>query len=734
MKAAAMAYAEKGIAVFPLAAGKKIPAIRKEDGGRGCLDATTDTATIKAWWSKYPNANIGYATGKINDIVVIDVDTGHHNEEDGADTIRSLEKKLGPLPDTKMQLTPNGGTHYFFKYPDSFDIKHYESKRADDPKVDKYEGIDIVGIDIRGNGGYVVAQPSIITKKDGTMGKYMWEATADDTDIAELPIAWQEFIYDLEYTSPGSNASSGEPTPAPVWNGEGFDILTEVLPRINCAKCNYSQWVSVGMALKNLGYSCEEWDKWSRTDPGRYESGQCEKKWDGFRAGDGANLGARYLIDLAKAGGLKTQPPGPEVPYYIEQAEQRDRAPIEWDGIISDPGDRDPEQMQEQSQQQEQGQGQGNTLTEAASVDNYQRDSADPGPTPPPAKNQQNQQPEITLPDIIDITDALLQSPPEMKPELIDGILRKSHKMILTGPSKSGKSFALIELALALSNGVKWLGYQCHHASVLFINLEIDDASFINRISAVAKAMGVTINNAFHVWNLRGCNLPIDVLTEQTLARIKKSQGYDAIIIDPIYKLLSGSENDAGDTAAMLRHFDRMCKEAGASVIYCHHHSKGTQGQKNALDRASGSGVYGRDADASVDFCPLSIPEGAMGPAPKASPLQVDFTLREFERPDPVKLWFAYPLHTTYDPDGWLLGAELQGSSRANLRNSSKFSTSDTRRNDLENAFKKLDDGSGMVSVKAIAKKTGKTEKTVKNWVKEFDEEYTVSNGIVTRS
>lgn len=361
MKAAAMAYAEKNIAVFPLAAGKKIPA-----GGRGCLDATTDTATIEAWWNKYPRANIGIATGKINNIIVIDADRNHHEGEDGVETIRQLEKKLGSLPDTKMQLTPNGGEQYFFKHPDSFDVKNYGSKRADDPKVDRYEGIDIVGIDIRGNGGYVVAPPSTIEKNGGGHASYEWEVSSYGNDIAVLPVAWLEFIYDMEYTSTNSTASSGEPTPAPVWNGDGFDIVTEVLPHIDVNKCSYEEWSQVGMALKGLGYPCEVWDEWSSTDSTngsddkpRYTPGECAKKWRTFRKGEGKTLGARYLIGLAKAGGLKTQPPAPDAPYYIERAEQRSRAPLAWDGIISDRGDRDQEAQQQPEQ--------GSTQKEAAS-------------------------------------------------------------------------------------------------------------------------------------------------------------------------------------------------------------------------------------------------------------------------------------------------------------------------------------------------------------------------------
>lgn len=95
-------------AIFPLRG--KYPAIAKEKGGHGCLDATTDTETIKKWWTEYPNANIGIATGTVNSILVIDVDVNHGNDVDGTETLRDLERELGKLPDTVEALTPERRT------------------------------------------------------------------------------------------------------------------------------------------------------------------------------------------------------------------------------------------------------------------------------------------------------------------------------------------------------------------------------------------------------------------------------------------------------------------------------------------------------------------------------------------------------------------------------------------------------------------------------------------------
>jgi len=60
---AALAYAARGWAVFPLTPGDKLPVIRKEDGGRGVYDATCDPDVLRQWWARWPDANIGVAAG-----------------------------------------------------------------------------------------------------------------------------------------------------------------------------------------------------------------------------------------------------------------------------------------------------------------------------------------------------------------------------------------------------------------------------------------------------------------------------------------------------------------------------------------------------------------------------------------------------------------------------------------------------------------------------------------------
>lgn len=179
MTKAALAYTQPNgertpWAIFPLTQGAKIPL----PGGHGCTEATADAAQVATWWKKTPAANIGIACGEINGFVVIDVDRGHDDGIDGADTLRELEQEMGALPDTVEALTPNGGRHLFFKYPNGQNIRN---KTGIAP-----------GIDIRANGGYVVGVPSTLAN-----GKsYEWEAASypNEHEIAALPDAWRKWL------------------------------------------------------------------------------------------------------------------------------------------------------------------------------------------------------------------------------------------------------------------------------------------------------------------------------------------------------------------------------------------------------------------------------------------------------------------------------------------------------------------------------------------------------------
>lgn len=158
---AAIEYAKKGFAVFPLKYRDKVPLTRN-----GCKDATTDAAQIKAWWQKYPNANIGLATGSVSqNVFVIDLDIDEDRGIDGYHSLGDWQREHGDFPETWTAITGRGGYHLYYR---------------GNGRIKNRAGI-IDGVDIRGNGGYVVAPPSI--HKNGR--RYEWEYSPDEFELAK---------------------------------------------------------------------------------------------------------------------------------------------------------------------------------------------------------------------------------------------------------------------------------------------------------------------------------------------------------------------------------------------------------------------------------------------------------------------------------------------------------------------------------------------------------------------
>lgn len=152
--AAALEYAAQGIAVFPLhtPSSDGSCSCRNADCGsvgkhprtpNGVKDATTDAEQIRRWWTQWPEANIGIATGAGSDLVVIDVDG-----DEGEESLRRLTARHGPLPATRTAKTGRG-RHLYFKHPGG-KVKSKAPMSRDCPHVDS-----------RGDGGYVVAPPSL---------------------------------------------------------------------------------------------------------------------------------------------------------------------------------------------------------------------------------------------------------------------------------------------------------------------------------------------------------------------------------------------------------------------------------------------------------------------------------------------------------------------------------------------------------------------------------------------
>lgn len=340
------------------------------------------------------------------------------------------------------------------------------------------------------------------------------------------------------------------------------------------------------------------------------------------------------------------------------------------------------------------------------------------------------------LPSLTNLAEQL-KAPPKLPEELIEGVLRCGHKMLISGSSKAGKSFLLMELAIALSEGASWLGFKCKKSKVLYVNLEIDSASCINRFAEIYKALKIPPKHSddISIWNLRGHAVPLDKLVPKLLRRINNLH-YDAVIIDPIYKVIMGDENNASEMGAFCNQFDKICNESGCATIYCHHHSKGAQGFKKAMDRASGSGVFARDPDAQLDMIQLEASDEFINDYAEdvnATAWRLESSLREFPNFKPRNFWFQYPVHIL-DTKGELNALYSEGDPKGNLTKSGKRNqTPASRKEEFDRAFDILVEKDGSCDVDALAEYLGIKERTVRERIREFRDEYHYKNGRVKR-
>ncbi|MBB6478243.1 RecA-family ATPase, partial [Negativicoccus succinicivorans] len=332
------------------------------------------------------------------------------------------------------------------------------------------------------------------------------------------------------------------------------------------------------------------------------------------------------------------------------------------------------------------------------------------------------------LPDPESLADTWDDMPPLSAP-LINGILRQGHKMLLAGASKAGKSFALIQLCIAIAEGKQWLGFDCAQGRVLYVNLELDRASCLHRFKEVYEATKTAPKSikSIDIWNLRGKSVPMDKLAPKLIRRAQK-KNYIAVVIDPIYKVITGDENSADQMAHFCNQFDKVCTELDCAVIYCHHHSKGTQAGKRSMDRASGSGVFARDPDALIDMTELDTENIDTG---GRTAWRIEGTLREFAPFEPINIWFDYPRHYP-DAEGKLTGKKVLESVPTAMQlsrkgNDAKQDRKQRRLDSLQTAFdlySQVGKGSkatvnGWAKLEDVAEYLQVSVKTVQSYIKE---------------
>lgn len=214
----ALKYAQKGLAVFPL-----IPRDKKPLTSNGFKDATTDPDKIREWWSIHPDANVAIATGQVSGgLVVIDMDVDEDKGKDGYHTFMGwCKENFLMLPDSWLSITGRGGYHLCF--------------RSHDPINSRVGWLD--SVDVRGDGGYIVAPPSI--HPNGR--KYEWEQSPDDCELIDTTDTDVEFVLNSVLVSGKTNS---EPLKVPDEIPEGH--RDEFMFKLAC------KYQSMGMSDKAM--------------------------------------------------------------------------------------------------------------------------------------------------------------------------------------------------------------------------------------------------------------------------------------------------------------------------------------------------------------------------------------------------------------------------------------------------------------------------------------------------
>jgi hypothetical protein len=309
---AALDLARSGFKVFPCRPGGKEPLTK-----HGFKEATDREVQIRELWTRRPDANIGIATGREHGIAVLDVDGS-----EGERLLAKLEARYGKLPPTSRGKTGNG-RHYFFALPDG--CGPIPSSAGD-------------GLDIRGDGGYVIAAPSV----HPSGARYEWDETSEQ-QFAEVP-QWlrdfardrRAFLYAVDGTTAGHGASGGkgngpdrEGHPAPrqrkangdraafpntrllapePWSEIGERRLRSALELVPAH--DRTVWRNVGFALHDLTAADprwsgrQMWDEWSRTCLEQFDPADQDKTWASFNRGyEGPRVTVATIFRMAKEAG-----------------------------------------------------------------------------------------------------------------------------------------------------------------------------------------------------------------------------------------------------------------------------------------------------------------------------------------------------------------------------------------------------------------------------------------------
>jgi DNA polymerase I-like protein with 3'-5' exonuclease and polymerase domains len=277
---AALEYAGRGWLVFPVPPSTKKSHKSAEHSNGVAWGATRNPDEIRRDWTRWPDAGVGVVTGSESGIWVLEADTVAGHGVDGLASVTALEQHYGALPNTLMAESPSGSVHRYFKHPGNGQkIKSTDSKLA-------------LGVDIRGDGGMVVAPPSVRPGK----GSYRW---VNGPPIAEAPAWLLERVYEQPHEQCATEPQADS------------ERVAAALAAITNADVGWDEWNRIGMAAwratggSGEGYAAFE--QWSAKSP-KHDAKATRERWQHYFDSPPTEIGAGTLFYLANGGGQDEAP------------------------------------------------------------------------------------------------------------------------------------------------------------------------------------------------------------------------------------------------------------------------------------------------------------------------------------------------------------------------------------------------------------------------------------------
>lgn len=206
---------------------------------------------------------------------------------------------------------------------------------------------------------------------------------------------------------------------------------------------------------------------------------------------------------------------------------------------------------------------------------------------------------------------------------IIEGLLQEARQGVLIAPPKHFKSFIVQQMGMCASSGTSFLDYKVperDNRNVFLINLEVHEDDICKRNQRMSEALSIPTDDlkSLHVFSARCAKSEDNFFIEDPAQLVSEIQRYQdeknitpsLIIIDCLYKIFRGNENDGEEMGHALELINKWCASTGACVLTVHHDAKGSSADRDMMDRGSGSGKLTRNVDFIITLTAQAGEEG----------------------------------------------------------------------------------------------------------------------------